>query len=108
MDNLARHYSVAEVTWRDKAKSVILEIDQRLGPAATIEERRKALAAAAPRFHCGASWLKQVWYEERRAYLGRHGDTKLMPSMRARILKAAGQGDIIFPFRGGASGEHQP
>jgi hypothetical protein len=103
MDPASRRYPLAEwsagMTWRDHAKGVMREVEMELGPEATADQINAELRKRAHSFHCGASWLKQVWYEERRACLARHG-AALPTSANERLLKAAGQGDIIFPFRG--------
>jgi hypothetical protein len=83
------------------------EVEFELGESATYDQLNAELRKRAQSFHCGASWLKQVWYQERRACLARHG-APLPPSTRERLLKAAGQGDIVFPFRGENTDERDP
>lgn len=88
------------MSWRERVRRVINEVDASLPSDATMKQRRAALRKRAGEFHApGTSWPGQVWQQERRKYLAHHGE-RPDDAPPGRLLEAMERGDIHFPFRG--------
>jgi hypothetical protein len=59
------------MSWRDRAREVIAQIHERLGPNATYQERAKALREGYP-FGLRRYSPYKIWLSEQTAYLERH------------------------------------
>jgi hypothetical protein len=87
-------------TWREECQLFLRRMDEELPPDATIEQRKEALRKRAHEFHQGTSWGKQVWQQERRKYLAKHGDFPApLGALKSPRLLAAMETGTHFPFR---------
>jgi hypothetical protein len=94
------------MSWRERVRRVLHDMDAGLPRDATIKQRRAALRQCCREFQ-GASWPEQVWQQERRKYLAHHGE-KPTDQPPGKLLAAMESGDIVFPFRGENTDERDP
>ena len=101
LGQMMRRAMADRTTWRQDAAAIIAEATKELSPDATLQERKRVVAAAKPHWAWVTSWGEKSWLAARRDYLVRYG---YVPMTKARKQRDEAVCDPLPLFEGGADG----